>query len=353
MGRISSCLVAVLLLNACKDEPPKREPPPPEPTAASCSKERKVNDPSNVESFPNGFESFCLDPAGSDRGYGEGAKNALEDICELFDGECEIYKRFGVKRVIEAHYVDGKGSGATVDVYLSKYDSSENAYGMFTKRVVGDGDPAHPDTARPTPSTGVAALGQGNAYVWRGPFLAELTYNDSKASAAQMKERGDALLPVLVKAFSEKLTGETKPPAAVAALPEDKLLPLGIRYVSKEALEVPGTPGGAFGYYRMDQRRWRVLSMVVGDEDQAEDVIKIFAKQPGAAVEKEVNGVRFMHQPPDVPQSEWILGRKGSRILGVGDEPRALREGMSAEEHRSKTMPQDEKRKLLRELLSR
>ena len=28
-------------------------------------------------------------------------------------------------------------------------------------------------------------------------------------------------------------------------------------------------------------------------------------------------------------------------------------EGMSAEEHRSKTMPQDEKRKLLRELLAR
>jgi hypothetical protein len=343
-------LIALLSvwIGGCEDDPPPRQPPPPEPKPAACGAARKANDPTNLEHFPDKSGSFCLDPAGSDRGYGEGAKSPLEGMCEMFDGECEIYKRFGVERAIEAHYVDGAGSGATIDIYLTRYGSDESAYAMFTKRVVGDGDPAHPDTARPVAGGGAAALGEGNAYLWRGPHLVEITYNDSKASAAQMKERGDALLPPLVKAFGDKLPGESKPPALVAALPEDKRLPLGVRYITKDVLDVPGVGAGAFGYYQDGARRWRVLAMDPGDEDQAKDVVKSFRKLQGAEVEKALEGARFMHQA-----AEWIVGRKGSKLLGVGDESRVLREGMSADEHRQKTLPQEDKRVLLKQLLAR
>jgi hypothetical protein len=350
---VATLLIATL--SGCKDEPPPtREPPPPAAAPATCSGARKVADESNVALFPTTAGDYCLDPNGSDKGYGEGAKLPLEAICDLFDGECEIYKGFDVRRVVEARYVDGKGSGRTLDVKLSKYASAENAYAMFTKRTVGEGDPAHDDAPRPIEGGGAAALGWGNAYLWRATHLAEITFNDvSTASDKEIKARADQLLPALVKDFGEKLGGEPTLPPSAAHLPTEKRLPLGIRLVTDKLLGVDGSGSGAFGYYRDGALRWRVLSSVKGDKDQARDTLKSFAALAGAATEKGIGdaAVRLMVKD-GAAQVEWLVAAIGARVVGVGDEPRVLRAGMSPAEHREKTLTQDQKRELLRSLLA-
>ncbi len=343
-------------ISACDEPPaPTREPPPPAAKPAACSGERKTNDPKNVAFFPADAGAFCLDPAGSDKAYGDGAKSPLDAICNLFDGECELYLSGGVKRVVEARYVDGGGSGATIDVYLSQFESAEAAFAMFTKRVVGDLDPAHEDMAKPTPGGGAAALGIGNAYLWRGEHLAEITYNDVSANTeAQIRERADKLLPDLVKAFGEKLPGKPELPASALRLPEPQRLTLGIRYLRDKLFDVAGTGGGALGYYREGDVRWRVLSAERGDEDQARDLMKSLSKIGGAVEEKRLGdeATRFMHTPPGLPKTEWLLARKGRWVVGLGDEDRVLVEGMSPEEHRKVTLTLEKKRELLAKLLS-
>lgn len=343
------CLLAGVA--SCDDKRAPTRQPPPKPVRATCTGEPVVNDPSNLALFPSNADSFCIDPNGSDKGYGEGTPHPLDGICDLFDGECETYKGLQVRRVVKARYVDGNGSGATIDVTLSKFSSAHHAYAMFTKRVVGGGDPAHPDSPKPIEGGGAAALGWGNAYLWRGAHLAEITYNDiGTASDKQIKAVGDKLLPPLVVAFGAKLPGKLELPAAAAALPTDNRLPLGVRFVTKDVLGIAGTGDAAFGYYKDGTTRWRVLSIVKADEDATADVMTTFTKVDGAAAEKQVGegGARFM-----VSRVEWIVARKGSNIVGVGDEARVLREGMSAAEHRVKTLDQDAKRKLLTALLSR
>lgn len=349
--------LALLLCIAGCDEPPPptREPPPPTAKPAACSGERKVNDAANVKLFPPTAGPYCLDPAGSDKAYGDGTPNPLDGICSLFDGECEIYLSGGVKHVVQARYVDGGGSGTTIDVYLSKYESTEAAYAMFTKRVVGDLDPAHEDMAKPTPGGGAAALGIGNAYLWRGMHLAEITYNDVSANTeAQIRERADELLPALVTTFGDKLPGKPELPPSAAKLPEDKRLALGIRYLNDKLLGIEGSGGGAFGYYREGDARWRVLSVQKSDGDQAKDLLKAFTKIGGAAEEKGVGdeATRFMSTPTGLPKTEWIVARKGPWVVGIGDEDRALVEGMTPEEHRNKTLDLAQKKALLKTILS-
>lgn len=345
------------LTAACQEKQtaPRREPPPPAAKPAACSGERKVNDAENVKLFPSDAGPFCLDPAGSDKAYGEGTKNPLNGICNLFDGECEIYLSGGVKRVVEARYVDGKGSGATIDVYLSKYESTEAAFAMFTKRVVGDLDPAHPDMAKPTAGGGAAALGIGNAYLWRGAHLAEITYNDAAANTEkEIREKADALLPSLVKAFGDKLPGKPELPASASKLPKEGQLTLGIRFLNDALLGIKGTGGGAFGYYADGATRWRVLSVSKGDADQAKDLLKSFSQSGGAAKEKGIGdaATRFMHTPMGLPKTEWLVARKGDWVVGIGDEDRVLREGMTPEEHRDKTLSLEKKRELLKKILA-
>jgi hypothetical protein len=352
--------LALGLASGCKkEEEPRRAPPPPAAASkpAACSGGGgTLADAQSAPFLPRVSGNFCLDPNGGDKAFGEGAPLPLDQICDLFDGECEIYKGYNVRRVLEARYVDGSGSAATIDIHLSKFGSTESAYAMFTKRTVGDGDPADEATPRPIEGGGVGALGVGNAYLWRGLYLAEITYNDASAAEAAVRAASERILPPLVKEIGSKIPGETAPPPAVAALPKDALLPLGVRFITKDLLDVDGVGAGAFGYYREGDKRFRVAAIVRGDVDQAKDVLATLAKQPGATKEKGIGegAVRFMHKEGkdgDGIAVEWLFARAGKRVLGIGDELRVLRSGMTAEEVAKVSLPKDAKTERLKKAL--
>ncbi len=349
----------VMLASGCKSNESKGTPPPPAappPKANACeSGGGTLSDPQLSAVFPRKSSGFCLDPNGGDKAYGEGASLPIDKICDMFDGECEIYKGFGVKRVVELRYVDGGGTATTINVYLSKFASVEGAYAMFTKRVVGDGDPASEDTPRAIEGGGAAALGIGNAYLWRGAYLAEITYNDETAGEAAIKVASDKLLVPLVKQVGDKLPGDTDLPVAAGALPKDKRVPLGIRLSTKDLLDVAGVGGGAFGYYRDGDKRYRFAVMTRADEEQAKDVLATLGKVEGAAKEKGIGdgAVRFVRKEGDGPAVEWLFARTGSTLVGIGDEVRALRSGMTADEVAKVSLSKAEKATRLKEIVDK
>lgn len=341
---------AFVALTGCSKGEEHRGAPPPPPAAAvkagACaSGGGTIADAASAPFFPRVTSGYCLDPNGGDKAFGDGAALPLDEICNLFDGECEIYKGYGVRRVVQAHYVNGAGTVATIDVNVSRFGTSEGAYAMFTRRVVGDGDPADDSTPKPTPGGGSAALGLGNAYLWRGLYLVELTYNNQEAAEATIKAASEALLPPLVREMGDKLPGETALPPAAAALPKENLIPLGIRYITKDLLTETGSGPGAFGYYRAGDKRYRVAVIARGDADQAKDVLSTLGKVRGAAKEKNIadGAVRFMHKEGEAPPAEWVFARSGKLVLGVGDEPRSLKATMSADEHAKVTLSKEEK----------
>src|SRR6266511_856370 len=82
----------------------------------------QIADPAVAALFPRQAAGYCLDPNGETRVFGEGGKLSMDAICtEAFDGECEVYKGFGLKRVVQLRYVDGAGSPGSVEVYLSQF----------------------------------------------------------------------------------------------------------------------------------------------------------------------------------------------------------------------------------------
>lgn len=349
--------LAFPLVSACKSNESKGTPPPPAaplPKANACDAGGgTLSDAQTAAMIPRKSSGFCLDPNGGDKVYGEGASLPIDQICDMFDGECEIYKGFGVRRVVEMRYVDGSGSAATINVYLSKFGSADGAYAMFTKRVVGDGDPAGEDTPRSIAGGGAAALGVGNAYLWRGAYLVEMTYNDETAAEQAIKAASDKLLVPLAKDIGDKLNGEMEPPAVVTALPKAKLIPLGTRLVTKDAFDLAGVGPGAFGYYRDGDKRYRFVTMIRADEEQAKDTLATLGKQQGATKEKGLGdgAVRFMRKEGEGPTTEWFVARTGVRLIGIGDEVRVLRGGMSPDDLAKVNLTKDDKIARLKEAL--
>ncbi len=310
-----------------KASPEKRGAPPPPsqsgPAVAVACTRATIDDADTKAFFPAELGGFCLDPKDGGKALGEGTKNALEGIADLFDGESRIYEDHGVKRVVQVHYVAKAGGAATVDIVLSKFAEDRGAYGMFTKRVVGDGDPKDPVTPKPLAAGGVAALGTGAATMWKGPFMVELVYNDDTKSPADIEREGKAVLEPLAVAIGAALVGDTKPPGNVAILPEAGRLPLGVRVLMKGALPGAATsPGGAVGYYDDGGKRYRVFVIDAADEEKAKEFVN---SVPGAAA---VNGIADQALRAEVKEAtasgEMIVARKGTRIAGVVDELRVF-----------------------------
>jgi hypothetical protein len=304
--------------------------------------------------MPREPSGYCLDTNEAARIFGEGGR-PLDDICNLFDGECDVYKSFRVVRVAQVRYVSAAGSAATIDAYVSRFASAEDAYGMFTKRVVGDGDPADPATPKPLEVAGAGALGVGNALVWRGAHLVELTLNDESAPAEAIKKKADDVLPALAKTIADALPGEAQLPEIARGLPTEGRLPMGVRYVRGPLFpQAKGAADGVYGYYADGTRRFRVAVIVRGDEGQAKESLASLASVPGAKKDKSVGdgAVSFHAEEAEGLGADWIFARKGSSLIGVGDEVRVLVAGEAPDARAKKTLDRDAKAERLKKLVA-
>jgi hypothetical protein len=127
MSRRKSSIFVVALLGAlggCKQEAEQEQgaAPPPMPSArpgVCASGGGVVGDEQSAAYFPRTEAGYCIDPNAETRSYGAEAKGSLDEVCtQQFDGECEVYKSFGLKRVVTLRYVDGAGSPGAVSVTL-------------------------------------------------------------------------------------------------------------------------------------------------------------------------------------------------------------------------------------------
>jgi len=389
-------LVAVMA-SGCKEEkqgsaPPQGTPPPGAPSAGPAGsgsaaakslcdpKEIGVSDPKVAALLPVTVEGFCVRKGDQIQSFGEGAPKKIEDVSDVIDGQGEIYAHnYFAKRYDRVHYVDARGNGAEVEINLSTFDKPESAYALFTYQVVANKDP-DPEAAksqqrtppRPIAGGGAAALGKGNAYLWRGNYLVELTYSpDPSKPEAEAIAAADAILGKMVQAIGDKIVGATDPPADVRLLPgeADGRVPLGIEYVPAKFKKPEGKGDALFlsvgsyatSYMRDGKKRYRVLAFARDEKDSARDAMAAFSKLPGAVSLKEAKDFADdgWYFPFTVGQggagaagkAEGVAARKGMVVLAIIDEELAL--GDPAKKDDWPRLTKEEKLAKLKAFLSR
>ena len=248
----------------------------------------ELSDPISAPFFPRTAGGYCVDPQGEIKTYGEKGKLSMDEVCTTaFDGECEVYKRFGLKRVVSLHYVDGSGKGGTVEVNLSQFGDVAGAYGMFTLRVVA-GDPAEPSTPKPLAAGAAGAIGTGRAYVWRGQHLAELQYVNEQESPEQLAKSSEAILTTVGKEIGPEAPGRDDASARRAAPSRRRIASrTGSSSIRRTSSAGTASGPGAVGFYKDGDRRWRVLAIVKDDADQAKDAFKTIKSKPGTLPDRE------------------------------------------------------------------
>jgi hypothetical protein len=292
--------------------------------------------------------AYCLDPQGEPRTYGDKGKLSMDEVCTTaFDGECEVYKRFGLDRVVAVRYVDGTGAPNSVEVNLSRFKTADGAYAMFTKRVVADGDPARA-TVKSLAAGAVGATSSSNAYVWRGPYLVELTFvtDDTKMTPEGMARANEQSTGAIALDMGAKLPGPVDLPPSAGALPTASRIPLGIAYHTTDALGLSAIGPVAVGYYKDGDKRWRDIAIVRGDANAAKEAFRAFKLRPGSLPVKGL-GDEAVHvvlqEAPDRAKAEYFAVRRGSLVAAVGDEELVLDPATPTEKLAPLRLTKDEK----------
>lgn len=351
-------LSLVLSITGCKkDEAPQGpggDVPPPPPSAAiakagGCANAAPIDDPVSTGFFPKSVGTFCVDSApGAVKTYGVKAKLSMDAVCTTaFDGECEIYKSFGLSRVVTLRYVDGATQGGgVVELVLSQFENDGGGYGMFTKRVIADADPTAPEAPKAVTAVGAAAMGGGRAYAWRGNYLVEATYMNEQETPAKMVKSSESILPQLAKAITDRLTGNSEKPAPVRALPEANLVPLGVSFAPKDAMGIKGLAPAAIGFYKDGEKRYRVLTAALADEAAAKEVMKAVKAKPGALPVAGLGDEAIQYVTAggkESPKAEWVFARKGAQVIAYGDEELVLVAGQPLDKQATLRLSKDEK----------
>ncbi|MBK7397933.1 MAG: hypothetical protein IPJ34_16955 [Myxococcales bacterium] len=385
-------VLALTVLAACKEDPkPTPPPPPPGPvvvaSGSGSTAGKSLCDPAAVgivdakvaALLPDLVEGHCVLKTAPAKSFGEGTPTKIENVSDIIDGAGQVYSgNYYAKRYDQLKYVDGKGTGAEVEIVLTTFDKPENAYALFTYRVVANADP-DPEVAkskdrRPwqvVKGGGAAALGSAALVLWKGNYLVELSYSPdaTKDKAAAMKAADD-LLPKLATAIGDKLPGTTDLPADVKALPSaaEGAIALGVDYVppkfarpegKAEALVLNVAGGYAAACMKEGKKRFRVLAFVREEKDAARDIVETFRKLPGSVTlkDKEI-GDDAVHFSFAVGQggagaagkAEGVAVRRGAVVLAVIDEELVLGDPAKKEDWPRTT--KDEKVEKLKKLFA-
>jgi hypothetical protein len=331
---IPLCAAAAPACN--KSDEARNDRPPPPPIAASSARGDlcaggggQDTDAISAPFVPRTVAAYCLDPHGEPKTYGDQGRLSMDDVCTTaFDGECEVYKRFGLDRVVVLRYLDGSGAPNSVEVNLSRFKTTDGAYAMFTKRVVADGDPERA-SVKPLDAGAAGATGSSNAYAWRGSYLVELTFvsEDAKMTPEAMARANEQSAALIAKQIGDKLPGDLALPPSAAQLPTPSRIALGIAYYPKDALTLSAIGPLAVGYYKEGDKRWRDVAIVRSGADAAKEAFRAFRLKAGAVAVTGLGeeAVRVtVQEAPDRAKAEYVVARKGAFVAAVGDEELVL-----------------------------
>lgn len=358
-GRWRMLCACAALLWACQNEAARQGTPPPSKPGAAPDVCRtggaEIPDEEFAGFLPRLHGVFCADPNSPVRTYGAGEKTGLDGVClQLFNGECELYKSFGLVRVASIRYVAKDGSPATVEVNVSRFSSSEGALAFFSKRVVGENDPVTLHL-KPLAAGTLGAQGGGVAYVHRGAYVAEFTYVNEDETPEQLRIQSKRVMLPLAKVVGAAMPGPRSLPKSFDALPEEGRVPLAIWFTEREVLGVRGAGRAAVLGYQQAGKRFRILVSENISSDASKDVLRMLRASGGQR--------RLKHMPHDAfelvrageqgsPPVVWLVGRAGRRVAAVGDEPHALSARSSSADVRKVSLSRSQKVKYLSQVLS-
>jgi hypothetical protein len=162
-----------------------------------------------------------------------------ESLYEYLDGAAPRYLTYGFRRLVHVRFQ--LGDDLLSSVTLDAYDMGDDlgAFGIYSSGRSPDSVPR--DWCVESHRTGTVAA------AWKGSVFVHAEADDDRPELIEMIER-------LVARACAEIPGDDSPPAILAVLPPEGLIPRTERYVADDLLGHAFLPGGVLAEYDIDGR---------------------------------------------------------------------------------------------------
>ncbi len=291
--------------------------PPPKPARTVPAPCAQVS-ADTVFDLPRRAAGYCVDPKSDVRAYGVALPSPLDDVCvELFNGECELYKSYGLEGVGTLRYIPEDGSKREISVVLSSFRHSLGAYGFYSRRVLGDDRPSQL-TVKSLEIEGRGVLGVGMVVLWRGKQVIEATYVSEDETPSEIEKNGPLALVPLAQKMAASLSGSAAPDETVQFLESLGASPLGTLVFPDGILSERGTGPGHLAYFEQAPVPHRVLLAARRDEDGVKDLLRLLRRALGHDKLREREVYLLRHTLEGQKPETWYVRTQGSALLFVG-----------------------------------
>ncbi len=307
---------SLLVFGACREREKEGVAPPAPPSRENqpC----KAVGPAPLAGLPARAHGYCIDPSSDVRRFGPGTPAPLDNVCvELFNGECELYKNYGLEGVKTLRYIPENGAPLGVNVVVSSFRRSQGAFGFYTRRILS-GDLPSRATVKPLAVVGRAVAGVGMTVVWRGKHVVELTYVSDLETPREVEENSPRILHPLSVKISETLVGPRQPERIVRFLETEHLDTLGISVAPDGLLGIKGSGPATSGYYSGAKMPHRVVLAERRDKRGTSDLLRLLRQSGTAKKLKARDIVRLRRTQEGRPPETWYFRRQRNLLLGVG-----------------------------------
>ena len=177
-----------------------------------------------------------------------------ETLYEYLNGGAPLYLDYGFVGLLQTRYQLGGDSLAGITIDIFDMGSSLGAFGLYS-------------SIRPPDATytGWGAEGYRSGAVaaaWRGTVYVHGVADEDRAELTAVLER-------LLAEIMAGVAGEISPPAILAPLPVDGLVPRSERWVASDLLGHAFLPGGVLATYAIDDREGKLFFSDLGSSDAA------------------------------------------------------------------------------------
>lgn len=302
---------------------PRDGAPPPPPVEAAPAPSGACPPPSG-RALTSGIEpletsGFCLDAGTDVRIYGGGVGASLDQAClELLNGECEVYRAYGLERVQHLSYQSRKVSGARVVVTWSDFATELGAFGFYTRRVLSGGAPSAA-TVREVEAPGRLALGTGVAYALGGRRLAELTYVSDTETPAEIERHTESEVEPFARTLLERAATHAGLPHLARLVDVEGRVPLGFAVAADGIFGLSGV-GFSVTAYVGGTEPHRLVAFEAPDEHGAEDIEKLLLSVGRVTRRKESRYVLVDAPSETGGLDRWLVARRDRVVYAVGPE---------------------------------
>jgi hypothetical protein len=303
----------------CRKSEEEGQAPPAQTATTVDLCEKTSNAPQ--DDLPGRIAGFCLDPNADVRRYGEGTGAPLDSVCvELFNGECETYKSYGLEGVKTTQYVSAAQKRASVLVVVSHFATTNGAFGFFTRRVVGDGLPSQV-TVRPLKVEGRGAVGPGVAYLWRGKRVLEWTYVSELETPEEVERQSLIVLGALATESARLLVGDMDPEPSVRLLESMGSGEFGVVVGSDGLLGLDGSGPYVTAFFEQANKepvfRYRLVAAARRDESAAKDLLQLIIRNVPSKKLKGTSNYRVRWSSEGQSPETWFITNENDLLLAV------------------------------------